>query len=251
MKTKFFIAGIFLAAVLADAQTIIPGPRVALPSNSPIVLTASATNDFTSELQRGLFEEEGNHDLDAAISAYQSLAAQFDKSRPVAATAIFRLGECYRKLGRTNEAVAQYDRVVREFSDQQTLATLSRQNLAGLGAEPVKDVELANELIGTWILVGAPEQVGEVPAKGARFKFCTGSHWCDSQADPKTGVVKFHHGGTYTLKGNEYIQNVKYANESSEFLIGNSFKFIVKIEGDTLHLTGIGNPWNEVWKRAK
>src|SRR5215472_1866249 len=49
-------------------------------------------------------------------------------------TAIFRLGECYRKLGRTNEAVAQYQRIVREFSDQQTLATLSQQNLAGLGA---------------------------------------------------------------------------------------------------------------------
>jgi tetratricopeptide (TPR) repeat protein len=133
MRTRIFVAGIFLAAMLAAAQTVIPGPRITLASNTPVVLTATAINDLNSALQRGLFEEEGNRDLAAAISAYQSLAAQFDKSRQVAATAIFRLGECYRKLGRTNEAVAQYDRIVREFSDQQTLATLSRQNIAGLG----------------------------------------------------------------------------------------------------------------------
>ena len=53
-----------------------------------------------------------------------------------AATAVFRLGECYRKLGKTNEAVLQYDRIVREFADEATLATLSRQNLAGLGSAP-------------------------------------------------------------------------------------------------------------------
>src|SRR5215469_10876452 len=97
-------------------------------------LAHAATNDLTGLLQKGLFEEEANRNLDAAISNYQSLASDFDKDRQLAATAIFRLGECYRKLGRTNEAVAQYQRIVREFSDQQTLATLSQQNLAGLGA---------------------------------------------------------------------------------------------------------------------
>jgi ankyrin repeat protein len=101
----------------------------------PLSLRA-ATNDLTAALQKGLFEEEANRNLDAAISNYQSLAAQFDKDRQVAATAIFRLGECYRKLGQTNEAVVQYQRIIREFSDQKTLATLSRQNLTGLGTTP-------------------------------------------------------------------------------------------------------------------
>jgi ankyrin repeat protein len=93
---------------------------------------AGATNDLTSALQKGLFEEEANHNLDAAAQAYQAVSAQFDKDRKLAATAIFRLGEVYRKQGRTNEATAQYERIVREFSDQQSLATLSRQSLAGL-----------------------------------------------------------------------------------------------------------------------
>lgn len=95
---------------------------------------ASTTNDLTGLLQQGLFEEEADRNLDAAISNYQTLANAFDKDRQVAATAIFRLGECYRKLGRTNEAAAQYQRIVHDFGDQQTLVTLSRQNLAGLGA---------------------------------------------------------------------------------------------------------------------
>ena len=96
-------------------------------------LARGATNDLTGLLQQGLFEEEANRNLDAAISDYQSLASAFDKDRQLAATAIFRLGECYRKLGKTNEAVIQYQRIVKEFSDQQTLVNLSRQNLAGLG----------------------------------------------------------------------------------------------------------------------
>jgi ankyrin repeat protein len=94
------------------------------------------TNDLSAALRQGLFEEEANRNLAAAISNYQALAAQFDKDRQVAATAIFRLGECYRKLGQTNEAVVQYQRVIREFSDQKTLETLSRQNLTGLGTTP-------------------------------------------------------------------------------------------------------------------
>jgi ankyrin repeat protein len=94
----------------------------------------AATNDLTSLLQQGLFEEEANRNLDAAIASYQSLAAQFDKNRQIAVTAVFRLGVCYRKQGKTNDAVAQYQRIVRDFGDQQTLATLSRQNLTGLGA---------------------------------------------------------------------------------------------------------------------
>src|ERR1039458_5711748 len=94
----------------------------------------AATNDVTTALQRGLVEEEANQNLGAAIQAYQTVANQFDKDRKLAATAIFRLGECYRKQGNTNDAAIQYERILREFSDQPTLVTLSRQSLAGMGS---------------------------------------------------------------------------------------------------------------------
>ena len=115
MKTNWLVGSVILAGAM--------------------VLRAQ-TNDLSAALRQGLFEEEANRNLDAAISNYQALATQFDRDRQIAATAIFRLGECYRKLGQTNDAVIQYQRIIREFSDQQTLATLSQQNLTGLGTTP-------------------------------------------------------------------------------------------------------------------
>jgi ankyrin repeat protein len=125
MKANWLVGSVFLAGTM---------------------ILQAQTNDLSAALQKGLFEEEANRNLDAAISNYQSLATQFDRDRQIAATAIFRLGECYRKLGQTNDAVVQYERIVREFSDQQTLATLSRQNLAGLGSVSKSDAEKTSHL---------------------------------------------------------------------------------------------------------
>ena len=111
MKTKLCIGIFLLAASVAPAQT----------------------NSLTALLQQGLFEEQANRNLDAAIADYQSLALQFDQDRQLAATAVFRLGECYRAQGRTNEAAAQYQRILHDFADQQTLVLLSREDLAGMG----------------------------------------------------------------------------------------------------------------------
>ena len=110
---------------------------------------------------------------------------------------------------------------------------------------------LAKELQGTWVLIGKPGEAEETPGKGSRLKFITGKHWTITQADPETGVTVFHHGGTYSLKGDEYVETVEYANESTKELIKQTFKFTMKVEGDKLTQTGIGNPFNEVWKRAK
>jgi hypothetical protein len=117
-------------------------------------------------------------------------------------------------------------------------------------AEPTK---LAKDLAGTWVLVGTPDKVGDPPESGGRFKFRTGKHWCVTEADPKTGKVVFHHGGTYTLDGDTYAETIEYANENTAELIKKTFKFKVKVEGDTYTQTGIGddNPFNEVWKRVK
>src|SRR5881628_3833872 len=91
------------------------------------VWPADALNEA---LQKGLYEEEANHNLDAAVQAYQSVVTQFDAQRQAVATAIFRLAECYRKQGKTNEATAQYTRVVRDFADQTKLVELSRRYAA-------------------------------------------------------------------------------------------------------------------------
>src|SRR5881394_2879617 len=93
----------------------------------------AAADNLSEALQKGLLEEEANHNLDAAIQAYQSVINQFGDQRKIAATAVFRLGECYRKQGKTNEAVLQYQRVGRDFADQDTLVKLSAQYVSASG----------------------------------------------------------------------------------------------------------------------
>lgn len=88
-------------------------------------LAVAATNDITTLVQKGLFEEEANHNLEAAMQHYQTAIGSFDQDRKLIATAVFRLGECYRKQGKTNEAGVQYHRILQEFPDQTELAKLS------------------------------------------------------------------------------------------------------------------------------
>jgi tetratricopeptide (TPR) repeat protein len=94
---------------------------------------ALGADTLTEGLQKGLFEEEANHNLEAAIQAYRIVINQADEQRKIAATAVFRLGECFRKQAKTNEAVAHYERILRDFSDQVLFAKLSQQNLEILG----------------------------------------------------------------------------------------------------------------------
>ncbi len=103
-------------------------------------------NPLTEKLQRGLFEEEANRNLDAAIKEYQAVVTQSDEQRKVIATALFRLGECYRKLGKTNEAAAFYQRLVRDFSEQEQLAKLAGDNLKPAAGVPGNQSDYVREL---------------------------------------------------------------------------------------------------------
>lgn len=105
--------------------------------------TLPAADTLTGEFQRALFEEEANRNLPAAIAGYEAVIKRLDEQRQLAATAVFRLGESYRKLGKTNKALAAYERIIKEFADQETLVKLSGQNLSilrpAISASPTVD----------------------------------------------------------------------------------------------------------------
>ena len=88
------------------------------------------------------------------------------------------------------------------------------------------------------------------PAKGP-LKFLMGKHWSFTEPDPATGKVVYHHGGTYTLDGDTYAETINFANENTASMLGQTLKFKLKVEGGTLTQVGIGNPYTQVWKRAK
>jgi dipeptidyl aminopeptidase/acylaminoacyl peptidase len=77
-------------------------------------------------------------DLNAAIKQYKEIVSKYRTQRSVAADALIRLAECYRKLGDA-QARETYERVVREYSDQKValaLALAQAQLGEGLPANP-------------------------------------------------------------------------------------------------------------------
>jgi hypothetical protein len=107
---------------------------------------------------------------------------------------------------------------------------------------------LRQSLLGSWILLGEPG-AGNRPEIDARMKFWGDGYWLITQADPETGVVFFHHGGTYTLDGDEYEETVTFANENTKHMIDTKLRFKISVDGDRYTQTGIGNPFTEEWER--
>ena len=115
--------------------------------------------------------------------------------------------------------------------------------------KPTDSKYLPANLTGTWAYAGEPGQTNTPPLDTNRLKFCAGGYWCDLQIDPKTSVVTVHHGGRCVLKGDKYVETCQYDNPTTMPLIGEDAKFNVQSADDTFTLTGLNNPWKEIWKK--
>jgi Tol biopolymer transport system component len=82
--------------------------------------------------QSGLYKEEIEGELDAAIKIYETIINQYPENRSVAAKTQLHIGLCYEKLGNA-EARKAYERVVRDYGDQAEIVTQARVRLAALG----------------------------------------------------------------------------------------------------------------------
>lgn len=99
-----------------------------------VAAVVTKAEDVVQErFRKAMVAEEADQDLAAAVRGYESVLEGAETPLRLAATALYRLGECHRKLGRTNEATAAFERLAREFVGQTNLVRLARQNLAALG----------------------------------------------------------------------------------------------------------------------
>jgi hypothetical protein len=115
-------------------------------------------------------------------------------------------------------------------------------------ASPASKDTLEAQLMGTWVLEEATTP-GTPSGIGIRQKIFSPGRWEIIQKDPKTGEVVFHHGGSYRLNGDILEQKVEFASQKTKSYIGQVRKFRIRIEKDTYTQIGVGNPFNEVWKR--
>jgi tetratricopeptide (TPR) repeat protein len=97
-----------------------------------LIASAAQPKSASALLQEGLYAEEIEGNLDAAIKVYERVLKDFPKNRPVAAKAQLHIGLCHEKLG-TAEARTAYERVVRDFADQSEIVAQARVRLAALG----------------------------------------------------------------------------------------------------------------------
>ncbi len=96
-----------------------------------LLSTAAIAQDKMAErLRKAIVLEEANQNLGNAIQAYQAILGQYEEERKSVGAALFHLADCYRKQGKSDQAIAAYKRVVQEFPDQIKLADASRNYLS-------------------------------------------------------------------------------------------------------------------------
>ncbi|MFC1766407.1 tetratricopeptide repeat protein, partial [Planctomycetota bacterium] len=98
-----------------------------------LVMTSSvyAQQNAGVLLQSGLYKEDVNGDLEAAIGIYERVLKDFPEDRAHAAKALLHIGLCYEKLGK-QEAQKAYHRLINEFADQSESVRIARRQLEQL-----------------------------------------------------------------------------------------------------------------------
>ena len=98
------------------------------------VSTAAAQKDDQAEvlLQAAHQKQLVEGQLEEAIQLYKRIVQAHAGSRTVAAKALLEMGQCYEKLGNA-EARKAYERLLRDYGDQNEPAAAARKRLAALG----------------------------------------------------------------------------------------------------------------------
>lgn len=109
----------------------------------PWFVQCEGADVVSAAFQRGLVAEETKGDLELAARAYGEAVQAHAEQRTVAATALYRLAEVQRRMGRTNAAVAGYARLVKEFPEQSRLIELARPHLGRRPAPAADSSEVA------------------------------------------------------------------------------------------------------------
>ncbi len=98
---------------------------------------ASQPKQASVLLQEGLYAEEIDGDLDAAVKIYQQIIDDKSARKNVVAQALYRQGMCYMKLQDSKQAQNDFQRLVADFSDQTSIIEKVRPLLEDLGnADP-------------------------------------------------------------------------------------------------------------------
>jgi hypothetical protein len=125
-------------------------------------MAAALPDDAGRQLEAAVYREVVHGDLKAAATQYRAILSQSNAPRPIAARALYQLGQCLEKSGRPAEARDAYSRLVSEFGDQPSTVALARGRLADADGSipgPLNlkfDEGVPNKLPAAWFVPALP-----------------------------------------------------------------------------------------------
>lgn len=105
----------------------------ALAGAAALAVTARAADatSLADTLEKAIYSEENQGDIDGAIKLYQQVVTEAKKGQAAAAQAQYRLGVCFYKKKDYQQANAAFEKVVKDFPEQRDLVALAQDYLAG------------------------------------------------------------------------------------------------------------------------
>jgi Tol biopolymer transport system component len=142
-----------------------------------ILLLATASSALVAQsaqelFQQGLVAERGTGKLTDAIALFQRVVREAGTDRALAARALVRLGAAYETLGRS-EARAAYDRVVRDFRDQTAMVAQARARLTALERAATPSGATGRVSVAREVWADANANSLSVPSPDGRFLVLT------------------------------------------------------------------------------
>jgi len=114
-----------------------------------LLASAAPAKPASVLLQEGLYAEEIEGDLDAAIKIYEQVIAEAEKVQRTAAHATYRIGMCYLKKGRKDKAAEYFRKMISDFPGQRAFARKAESQLDKIKPGPQRIVEQAVMTIST------------------------------------------------------------------------------------------------------
>jgi hypothetical protein len=101
---------------------------------------AAAAKPASLMLQEGLYAEEIEGNLDAAIKIYQQVITNSQQMEQAAAQATYRIGLCYLKKSDNEHAAEQFRQVIAKYTKQESLVKEAQNQLDKLASSQMKSV---------------------------------------------------------------------------------------------------------------
>lgn len=123
------------------------------------LLAAAASESPSLLLQKGIYAEEIERNLDSAIQIYEQIAAEAATNRTIVAQAQYRLAVCYQKQGKKEQAIRLLNDLVQQAPADVALRTKALEILTQLGASlsDVVSIRKVASLASGWFTAASPD----------------------------------------------------------------------------------------------